>query len=55
MANGEHVLTVTLPTPGFMTGAGAMVVAELAVVLANTGTLKVRAAELEYVYAEPTA
>lgn len=55
VANGEHVLTVTLPTPGFMTGAGAMVVAELAVVLANTGTLKVRAAELEYVYAEPTA
>ena len=42
VANGEHLMTLTLNTPAYYVTAGGIVRIELVVVLANTGTLKVR-------------
>lgn len=48
VANGEHLMTLTLNTPAFNVTAGVEIVVELAAVLANTGTLKVRAFSFLY-------
>ena len=48
VAAGEHLITVTLVAPTEMTGLDTIVNAELAVVLANTGTLKFRGIIFEY-------
>lgn len=53
VANGEHVLELTLSAPNYYNAADGFVVVELVVVLANTGTLKVRGAEAEYDYKLP--
>ena len=42
VANGEHLMTLTLNTPAFYVTAAGLVRIELVVVLANTGTLKLR-------------
>lgn len=46
--NGEHALTLTLPSPVYNNTAFREVVVELVVVLANTGSFKLRSIELEY-------
>lgn len=42
VTGGEHLLTVTFPSPVYMNAASADEVVEFKAVLANTGTLKVR-------------
>lgn len=55
VANGEHLLELTCAGGSFLVTADTAPVIELAVVLANTGTLKVRYFEIEYVVSEPAA
>lgn len=42
VANGEHLMTVTLPTPVYLNTTATDAIFEFKAVLANTGTLKVR-------------
>lgn len=53
VANGEHLMEWTAANGTFMVTADAIPTIELAVVLALTGTLKVRGFEIEYTYTEP--
>lgn len=53
VAAGEHVLELSLNTPVFFNSISAVPIVEFAVVLANTGTLKVRSMELEFSLVEP--
>lgn len=55
VTSGEHVMEVTLPASAFYNTADGYVIAELTVVLVLNGTLKIRGAEAEYVFEEPTA
>lgn len=48
VANGEHVMVLTLPTPVYFVTDNALVEVELDVVLASTGTFKLRGFGLEY-------
>lgn len=49
VTGGEHVLELTLNTAAFYNTADGFVVAELKAVLANTGTIKVRGFQADYV------
>lgn len=55
VTGGEHVLEVSVGTPAFFVTADANVICEFIAVLALNGTLKIRGAEAEYVFEEPTA